>query len=326
VTSIPVRDRITVSARAGAMGRAGRDNDTMADVVTGEAVVLEVRVAQAPARVLAQIIDVTVQLALMIGVYFLLGTAAIVMDPALERGLTILLSVLFIVGYPVIFESLTTGRSPGKMALGLRVVGDDGGPELFRQALVRGLASVLEIWALAGAGALICSLVSAKGKRLGDLFAGTIVIGERGPAEPPPPPMPPQLEAWAATLELALLPDEVANTARRFLARRHQLAPAVQSDMGTRIAAQMMAYVTPPPPPETPTPAYLAAVLAERRRRGELRLARTAPGASVPQGHPAPDGGAAPAAPPSPAAPVPPLAMPPSGEAPPTPGGFLPPV
>ncbi len=314
----------------------------MADVVTGEAVVLEVRVAQAPARAVAQVVDMTVQLALMIGVYLLLGMAVIVIDPALEKGLTILLAVLVTVGYPVIFETLTNGRSLGKLALGLRVVGDDGGPELFRQALVRGLASVLEIWGLFGAGALICSLISPKGKRLGDLFAGTVVIGERGPAEPPPPPMPPQLAAWAATLELALLPDEVANTARRFLARQHQLAPAVRSDLGGRIAAQMMAYVTPPPPPGAPTSAYLAAVLAERRRRGGLRLARTGTGALGSEGRPAeggpaPAAGAAPAAPssaappPSPGtsaagAPAPPPATPPSGAAPPTPGGFLPPV
>jgi uncharacterized RDD family membrane protein YckC len=63
--------------------------------------------------------------------------------------------------------------------MGLRVVGDDGGPERFRQALVRALASVLEIWLLLGAPALITSLLSGKGKRLGDTFAGTFVIQER---------------------------------------------------------------------------------------------------------------------------------------------------
>ena len=55
-------------------------------------------------------------------------------------------SSLIIVGYPVILETLTRGRSLGKFALGLRVVSDDGGPERFRQALMRGLAAVVEIW------------------------------------------------------------------------------------------------------------------------------------------------------------------------------------
>ena len=52
----------------------------------------------------------------------------------------IIFTVLAIVGYPVIFETATRGRTLGKMALGLRVVSDDGGPERFRQALFRALA------------------------------------------------------------------------------------------------------------------------------------------------------------------------------------------
>ena len=87
-------------------------------------------------------------------------------------------------GYPIIWETTTRGRSPGKFALGLRVVSDDGGPERFRQALVRGLATIVDFWLVPfiGVPALICSLLSAKGKRLGDIFAGTFVIQQRLPA------------------------------------------------------------------------------------------------------------------------------------------------
>ena len=58
--------------------------------------------------------------------------------------------MLVFVGYPLVFETATRGRSLGKMAMGLRVVSDDGGPERFRQALFRALASVVEIWMLFG--------------------------------------------------------------------------------------------------------------------------------------------------------------------------------
>ena len=54
----------------------------------------------------------------------------------------IIFTVLTLVGYPLVFESATRGRSLGKMAMGLRVVSDDGGPERFRQALFRALAGV----------------------------------------------------------------------------------------------------------------------------------------------------------------------------------------
>lgn len=247
----------------------------MSDVVTGEAVVVEVRVAQLPSRAAALLIDMTVQVVTLLGASLLVGGLGLLNDPALTAMVYIVLTVLVVVGYPVIFETLTRGRSLGKLALGLRVVSDDGGPERFRQALFRGLAGVLEFWMLSGAPALISSLISEKGKRLGDLFSGTIVISERVPRQYGPPlDMPPMLAPWAATLELSRLPEQVAATARQYLMRWHDLAPAVQHEMGVRIATEMSAFVSPPAPPGVPPFAYLTAVLAERRRREQARLAQ----------------------------------------------------
>ncbi|MEU7897054.1 RDD family protein [Nonomuraea sp. NPDC049152] len=289
----------------------------MSEVVTGDAVVVEVRVAQPPIRAVALVIDMIVQIVLMIGAVMLIFTASIVSDPALAAAVSILISVLVLVGYPVIFETATRGRSLGKLVFGLRVVSDDGGPERFRQALFRGLAGVLEFWMFFGAPALIASLVSQRGKRLGDAFAGTIVISERGPSGTSQPVMmPPALEGWARTLELSQLPGEVAGAARQYLTRWHDLSPAVQHEMGVRIATQVASYVTPPPPPGTPPHAYLSAVLAERRRRDQARLGypQGAPAAgghpqAGPQPRPVPYGGPyshphAPAAPPPPPAPA----------------------
>ncbi|MER5648574.1 RDD family protein [Streptosporangium sp. NPDC002524] len=247
----------------------------MSDVVTGEAVVVEVRVAQLPSRAAALLIDMTVQVVTLLGASLLVGSLGFLNDPALTTMVYIVLTVLVIVGYPVAFETLSRGRSLGKLALGLRVVSDDGGPERFRQALFRGLAGVLEFWMLSGAPALISSLISEKGKRLGDLFSGTIVISERAPRQYGPPlDMPPMLASWAATLELSRLPEQVAATARQYLMRWHDLAPAVQHEMGVRIATEMSAFVSPPAPPGVPPFAYLTAVLAERRRREQARLAQ----------------------------------------------------
>ena len=250
----------------------------MSEVVTGEAVVLSVRVAALPTRAVALLIDLAVQAVALIGAAVLVLGTGVVVDEALAVALSILVTVLVVVGYPVIFETVTRGRSLGKMAMGLRVVSDDGGPERFRQALFRGLAGVIEFWITSGSVALFSSLLSGRGKRLGDVFAGTIVIGERGPRETPPPPMPPGLESWAQSLELARLPDDLANTARQFLTRWHQLAPPVREGMGMQIATQVATFVSPPPPPNVPPAAYLSAVLAERRRRAEARMApRPAP-------------------------------------------------
>jgi uncharacterized RDD family membrane protein YckC len=247
----------------------------MSEVVTGDAVVLEVRVAQMPSRFLALLIDIAVQLTILVVAFLVLEAFSPITDPALYAAVSITFVVLVLVGYPVIWETSTRGRSLGKLALGLRVVSDDGGPERFRQALFRGLAGVPEFWMFSGAPALISSLISPQGKRLGDLFAGTIVISERAPREAGQAiVMPPPLAAWAATLELSQLPDEVTAAARQYLLRWHDLSPQIQHEMGIRIATQVAAFVSPAAPAGVPAHAYLSAVLAERRRREQLRLAR----------------------------------------------------
>ncbi|MFC4058056.1 RDD family protein [Planomonospora corallina] len=249
----------------------------MSDLVTGDAVVLDVSAAQLPARAAAFLVDLVVQVAAVIGVLLLVTRTAVVTDDTLATALMILFVVLVFVGYPVLSETLTRGRSLGKLAFGLRVVGEDGSPVLFRQALFRALAGFVELYLLTGSPAVICSLISAKGKRLGDIFAGTMVISERGPRSAgPPPEMPPQLAVWAARIELSRLPEDLIHTARQYISRADELSPAVRQEMGARIAARTMAFVSPPPPPGTPPYAYLSAVLAERRRRHLERLTRRA--------------------------------------------------
>ncbi|UUO04029.1 RDD family protein [Mycolicibacterium novocastrense] len=241
-------------------------------VVTGDAVVLDVQIAQLPVRAVAALIDITVVFLLYLIGILLFSLTLTQLDPALSAAVLIIFTVLALLGYPLVFETATRGRSLGKMAMGLRVVSEDGGPERFRQAFFRALSGVIEIWMLAGGPAVISSLLSAKGKRLGDIFAGTIVISERTPRMSPPPPMPPQLAWWASSLQLSGLHPEQAELARQFLGRAAQLNPAVRDQMAYRITADVVAQISPPPPPGTPPHLVLAAVLAERHRRELARL------------------------------------------------------
>ena len=247
-------------------------------VVTGDAVVLDVQIAQLPVRAVSAMIDVIVVfIAYTIGVV-LWATTLTQFDSALSVAVLIIFTVLPLVGYPVAFETATRGRSLGKMALGLRVVSEDGGPERFRQALFRALAGVIEIWIFAGGQAVICSLLSPKGKRIGDIFAGTVVISERAPRLTPPPPMPPQLAWWASSLQLSGLGADQAELARQFLSRAAQLDAGIRDQMAYRITSEVVAQISPPPPPGVPPELVLAAVLAERHRR---ELARLRPPPSV---------------------------------------------
>jgi len=248
----------------------------MSEVVTGDAVVLDVQIAQLPVRAVSALIDI-----LVIFVGYVLGLllwAATLtqFDSALSAAVLIIFTVLVIVGYPLLFETATRGRSVGKIVMGLRVVSDDGGPERFRQVVFRALASVVEIWMLAGSPAVICSIASPRAKRIGDIFAGTVVVSERGPRMSPPPAMPPALAWWASSLQLSGLSAGQAEVARQFLARASQLERGLRQQMAYRIAGDVVSHIAPPPPPGAPPELVLAAVLAERHRR-ELARLRPAP-------------------------------------------------
>ncbi|OBJ73840.1 RDD family protein [Mycobacterium sp. 1274756.6] len=252
----------------------------MAQVVTGDAVVLDVQVAQLPVRAVAALIDIVVISALTLAGAVLGALTYRQLDGAWVQALTIVFVVLVPVAYPLIFEVSTRGRTLGKMAMGLRVVADDGGPERVSQATFRALTSVVEIWLLLGSPAVISSLLSPHGKRLGDIFAGTRVISERAPRLAPPPMMPPALAWWASSLQLSGLRPEQAETARQFLARAPQLDPVRRGEIAYRIAADVVGAIAPPPPPGAPPEPVLAAVLAERHRR-ELARMQTRVGAAA---------------------------------------------
>jgi uncharacterized RDD family membrane protein YckC len=209
---------------------------------------------------------------------FLVGVVAVAgSDDALAAVATVVSTVLVLVVAPAVLETLTRGRSLGKLALGLRTVRDDAGPITFRHAFVRALVGFVEIWAFSGVPALVCALVTKRGKRLGDLLAGTYVVRERFPFPVlRPVPMPPHLAAWAANADIAPLPDGLALAVRQFLGRAQGLNPASRATLGTRLCEQVLTHVAPAPPPHQHPEVVLAAVVAERRRRDEQRLARDA--------------------------------------------------
>jgi uncharacterized RDD family membrane protein YckC len=286
-------------------------------IVTGEAVAVELRPAGIGSRAIALVIDQAAQLVLLLLlVWAAAATAGETADTAAAAALILTLFVGVILGYPVGFEALWRGRTPGKAVMGLRVVRDDGGPIRFRHAFVRGLVGVVvdRPGLSAGLLALVPMLATARSKRLGDLAAGTVVVQERVPARiPPPPPMPPQLAGWAAGLDLSQLTDDLAMELRHFLGRAGQLAPWARDEMGRRLHDELVTR-TGPPPAGAPAWAYFSAVLAERRRREIERL--------TPAALPGPPG------PPAPPAPGPVQlspAAPPPAQPPTEPGPFAPP-
>jgi len=243
------------------------------DLVTGEAVVLELRPASFATRALAALLDLIVQVVAAVSLLVLLGVGLRGLDDAAMGAVMLSIVVFVLVGLPVTVESLSRGRSLGKLAAGLRVVRDDGGPVRFRQSLIRGLLGILEFYATTGSVALIVSLTNVRGRRLGDMLAGTYVIRERaGGVQAPPVLMPPMLAGWARGADIGRIPDPLALAVRQFLARAHRLHPASRVRLGTQLTAETSRYVAPHPPAGVHPEAFLAAVIAERRERDLARL------------------------------------------------------
>src|SRR4051812_50057979 len=124
--------------------------------------------------------------AVWLGVFWLLGLLPEA-DAAVSAAVGVVAVVAVFVGLPVTVETLTRGRSLGKLAAGLRVVRDDGGPLRVRHALVRGLLAGVEIFATLGRVALITPLLNPRGKRPRGPLPGTVGLRGRGGAALGPP-------------------------------------------------------------------------------------------------------------------------------------------
>ena len=215
-------------------------------VETPENIVLELPIAGITRRCGAWLIDTALRVAVVAAAAFLMIPIACAGLGEAAGGLFLLLLFLSEWGYFTLCETYYGGRTPGKAAAGLRVVRTDGGPVTFWPALVRNLlrfADALPILLSApphvmgavplyGLGAACCAL-SPRGQRVGDLFAGTVVV-RTAPATVPKQPI---ILDKIAPLDRALIagprpPRSTLATVDEYLARRgvldhargHQLA------------------------------------------------------------------------------------------------------
>ncbi|GGK54956.1 RDD family protein [Nocardia camponoti] len=244
----------------------------MAEFTTGEAVSLELPIARVPCRAGAFLLDLMMQIALallLVFLFFGLIRVGSMSDDAWEQTVGLLIVVTVLVGYPVVSETLSRGRSLGKLVFGLRVVRTDAGPIDFRHAITRGLCGALvDFWMLGffGAVAVVSSTCSPQGRRIGDLLAGTVVIHTR--ASLPIPALvsaPPWLVNWAKMVDLTGITDEHAAAMRKYLARMRTLTPAAQHHLGTTLVESVCAAGRAPIPAGYPPFHVLGAVLARRQ-------------------------------------------------------------
>lgn len=245
------------------------------ELVTGEGVSVELPVATVLSRAVSAVIDIAVSIGTMIVVLIAWAMVAPDVSEAVVGTLVLLSTVGALVLLPMTVETLSRGKSLGKLIMGLRTVRDDGGPITSRHALARALVGFVEFYVFSGAPALIAGVASSRSKRLGDMAAGTYVVSERTRLVlPMPPSMPPPLAAWAGAADIASLPPGLTVAIRQFLGRAGGLDPASRAALGKHLLDSTLTHVSPPPPPGFHPEFVLSAILADRRRRDGDRLAR----------------------------------------------------
>ncbi len=243
----------------------------MDGIITPEAVVLELETAGVASRMWAGAVDLAIQIAvLMLLVSVMAGVSGAADGSGADTAMAIAVA-LVLMGYPVLFETLMRGRTPGKRIFGLRAVTLEGAPIRLRHAVLRMMGGLVDRFLppLGVTGTLMV-LGTARHQRVGDLMAGTIVIRDPDRTRLPPAvwfPVPQGYEQYAASIDPTALTDAQYTVVRSFLMRNRELTPearyALAVDLAERVAARVHHRWTPEIHPE----AYLLCVIARYQRR-----------------------------------------------------------
>lgn len=251
--------------------------DTLDDddaLLTGEAVALDLRPAGFALRAGGAAIDFLVSIVAFIALIVAFFTPAgwFGLEAAWAGVFSITSLVLAFVVLPCLVETLSRGKSLGRLAVGARIVRDDGAAAGFRHAAIRALVGVIDFLLTLGGLAALVGLLSTRSKRLGDHLAGTYSQYERAPRVATPVfGMPVELTGWAHVADVARMPDPLARRIAGFLASARELDPTRRGYLAQQLAFEASQYVSPLPPVDPEL--FLAGVTVARRER-EARALR----------------------------------------------------
>ena len=265
------------------MAASARDLDLREHhgVETPEHVDVQFELAGVGSRVAAALLDVLLQTLGLVGLWII--GSAIAGDVFSSRGMArswftavmILLSFCLLWGYFTLFEALNGGRTPGKQALGIRVVMDTGRSITPTAAVVRNLVRLLDSYfPFSFLPAVLSMFLHPSNKRPGDMAAGTIVVRDHPTDWTLGGPVPAAEEA-SEPLETGPpeLSEDEFRLLDRFLGRINDLTPEVQVRITTDLVQRFEPRI---PRRTTDGQAYLVAVFAEEQRKRRSRFATRA--------------------------------------------------
>ena len=257
-------------------------------IVTPEAVVLDIETAGFASRIFAGLIDTAAMLITLL----ILGGISSAAFARSESSVRTVLAVLFFVlifGYPIVFETIMRGRTPGKAVLGLRAVTIDGAPVRLREATLRAMGGVVDrLLPPGGITGAIFVTITPRNQRVGDLIAGTIVI--RDPVRFVPTPAlwftaPAGLESFAETIDPTAITVEQYTVVRSFLTRGPSLSPSIRFALATDLADRLAGVVRHGAHRSVHPEWFLVCAMARYQRRHGPGRATAGPG-NPDQAHP----------------------------------------
>jgi uncharacterized RDD family membrane protein YckC len=209
-------------------------------IATPEGVELRLHLAGVGSRFAAGLIDLALKGAVVTVIALVAGVSLGGIPALIAGGAGLLFAMVF---FDILFEVRSAGRTPGKRALGLRVVLTDGRPVGLRASAVRNLLRLVEGLPTSYVPAIVAILATRSNQRLGDLAAGTVVVHEARAGAPVPaasaPTAPAHTKAWdvsaVTTAELAAVRD--------FLQRRDGFTPDARGALAGRLAGALSGRV-----------------------------------------------------------------------------------
>lgn len=240
-------------------------------IETPEGVGLELPLAGLGSRFAAALIDLLLKLLLIaaLAIVLVLINLVLPIGEGLAAGLLAVATLVIMLGYDIAFETLNSGRTPGKGRLGLRVLRSSGQPVGLATSAVRNVMRLIDEVITVFVAGIASILASARNQRLGDFAADTIVVRDRAPLQAAAAADTPRARA-ETTWDVAAVSRQEVAVAEAFLARRAGLDPEARAPLAERLADGLRPKVG-GAERELPAEDFLERVVATKAARMELR-------------------------------------------------------
>jgi uncharacterized membrane protein SpoIIM required for sporulation/uncharacterized RDD family membrane protein YckC len=250
------------------------------EVETPEHVTLDYELAGLASRALAALTDGLILMLWLLGLSLMFSLLD-VFGGSWGTALYVVSAFLTSWGYFVIYEGWRQGQTPGKRQLGIRVVQDTGHPITKSAAMLRNLLRLVDILPPPYLGGAILVALHPRGKRLGDIVAGTVVVRDQPVESPSVEAAPPATEAEAEAAGVPELSDEEFRVLHEFAERAPDLEDEVRDRLADRLASRFAERY--PNRPATPS-VFLLHLHDEESRRRRGRFGARAGGKARPGG------------------------------------------